>query len=128
MTARFQNNSLDPVTVHHKTINYFNGFLLLFFASAAVFAGANGILNLPESYRTPLSDMVYDDNNEWRAAPDENNPWREDEEELILKPRINAELFPRYNYDSVENPNPGSMFQNANELDKPVSNIFKYTF
>lgn len=100
----------------------------MFFASAAVFASANGITSLPESYRTPLPDMVYDNHKEWRAAPDDDNPWREGKEELIVKPGINAKLFPRYNYDSVENPNPGSLFQNANELDKPVSNIFKFNF
>ncbi|RKZ60152.1 MAG: hypothetical protein DRQ44_13010 [Gammaproteobacteria bacterium] len=101
---------------------------LLFFISAVVFAGANGIIQLPDSYRTPLSDMVYDDNKEWRSEPEDENPWREDEEELILQPRLKAEFFPQYNYDSIQNPNPGSLFQNENEIDKPVSNIFKYTF
>lgn len=72
--------------------------------------------------------MVYDDNKEWRAEPEEANPWRENEEELILQPRLKAEFFPKYNYDSVQNPESGSLFQNANEIDKPVSNIFKYTF
>jgi len=102
--------------------------LLLLFISTAVFAAANGITHLPESYRTPLSDMVYDDHKEWRVEPDDKNPWREGEEELILQPRLKAEFFPQYNYDSVQNPNPGSLFQNENEIDKPVSNIFKYTF
>ena len=115
-------------TLKNNAMMHLNGFLLLFFASAIVIAGANGITNLPESYRTPLADMVYDDNKEWRLEPDEKNPWREDEEELIIKPRIKAEFFPSYNYDSVENPEPGSLFQNANELDKPVPNILKYTF
>lgn len=128
MTELSQNSSFIHLVGQPKTTNRINGFVILFFASAAVFAGANGITNLPESYRTPLSDMVYDDNSEWRAAPDDDNPWREDDEDLIVKPRIKATLFPKYNYDSVENPNPGSSFQNENELDKPVSNIFKYTF
>ena len=128
MTSLSLNSSFDHFARHRKTTNRLNGFVILFFASAAVFASANGITHLPEFYRTPLPDMVYDNNNEWRAAPDADNPWREDKEELIVKPGINAKLFPRYNYDSVENPNPGSLFQNENELDKPVSNIFKYTF
>lgn len=102
--------------------------LLLLFTSAAVFAGANGLIYLPESYRTPLSDMVHDDNQDWRIKPEEKNPWREDEEELILQPRFKAEFFPKYNYESVEDPNPGPLFQDEYELDKPVSNIFKYTF
>lgn len=114
--------------VNNNPLIRIHSFLLLFFASAIVFAAANGISNLPESYRTPLADMVYDDNKAWRLEADEKNPWREDEKELIIKPRIKAEFFPRYNYESLENPEPGSLFQNANELDKPVSNIFKYTF
>jgi len=105
-----------------------NRFVPLFFFSAVVLAGMNGYTRLPESYRTPLSDMVYDENKEWRAEPEEENPWRENEEELILQPRLKAEFFPKYNYGTVDNPEPGSLFQNANEIDKPVSNIFKYTF
>jgi len=116
------------IFIDNKTAQRFNSFLLLFFASSIVFAAANGITKLPESYRTPLSDMVYDDNTQWRVAPEEDNPWREDQEEAMIKPRIKAEFFPKYNYDTVENPNPGSLFQNEYELDKPVSNIFKYTF
>ncbi len=47
----------------------YNRFLLLFFVSTAVFAQANGITHLPEFYRTPLSDMTYDNNKQWRTAP-----------------------------------------------------------
>ncbi len=125
MAELFQKNCFYMITGPGRT----SGFAaLLFFISAAVFAGANGIIQLPDSYRTPLSDMVYDDNKEWRSEPEDENPWREDEEELILQPRLKAEFFPQYNYDSIQNPNPGSLFQNENEIDKPVSNIFKYTF
>ncbi|MBE9567071.1 MAG: hypothetical protein IMF14_00145 [Proteobacteria bacterium] len=105
-----------------------NGFALLFFVSAAVFAGANGIANLPESYRTPMSDTVYDDNPQWRVPAEEENPWRDNKEEEIIKPRFKAEFFPQYNYESVEDPHPEPLFQNEYERDKPVSNIFKYTF
>lgn len=86
------------------------------------------MINLPETYRTPLSDMVYDDNKEWRTAPEEDNPWREDEEELIIKPRLKAEFFPEWDYDTVDDPTTRSLFQNEYELDRPRTNIFKYTF
>ncbi|HEB82890.1 MAG TPA: hypothetical protein ENJ11_08505 [Gammaproteobacteria bacterium] len=105
------------------------GYLLaLLLVSSLVIAQSNGLLKLPEVYRTPLSDMAVQNNPEWRGEDAEDNPWRAEEEELIIKPRIKAEFFPKYNYDSVQDPNPGSLFQNEYELDKPVSNIFKYTF
>ena len=104
-----------------------NSFFLLFFVSALVIAQTNGYAELPESYRTPLSDMVYDDN-QWRAAPEEDNPWREDQEELTIKPRIKSELFPKYDYETVDDPTTRSLFQNEYELERPRTNIFKYTF
>ena len=127
MTAITQNNGLDFHTGLNIEMKRFNGFFLLFFVSAAVFAQA-GITKLPESYRTPLSDMVNDDQKEWRAEPEDENPWRENDEDLIIKPRIKAEFFPKYNYDSLQNPISNSLFQNENELERPVSNIFEYSF
>ena len=102
--------------------------LLLFFTSAAAYAAANGILQLPDTYRTPLSDLVQKQSKDWRAEPEQDNPWREDSEELIVKPRIKIELFPSYKPDSTGNPVSNSLFQNENEIEKPVSNIFEYTF
>ena len=127
MPAITQNNGLDFHTGLNIEMKRFNGFFLLFFVSAAVFAQA-GITKLPESYRTPLSDMVNDDQKEWRAEPEDENPWRENDEDLIIKPRIKAEFFPKYNYDSLQNPISNSLFQNENELERPVSNIFEYSF
>ena len=109
-----------------------NGYLL-FFVSAAVFAQA-GIVQLPDTYRTPLSDMVYQDLKEWRAEPEEDNPWRENGEEQLIKPRIKVEFFPQYNYDSlhyrdsIEDPVSNSLFENETEIQRPVSNVFQYTF
>jgi len=110
---------------NNKTINR---FLLLFFFSTVVIAQSNGITNLPESYRTPLSDMVYDDNKQWRVAPEDDNPWREGEEELAIKPRLKTEFFPQVDYEKREDPTSRSLFQNENELERPRTNIFKYTF
>lgn len=111
----------------NKTINQFNGFILLFFISTAIFAAANGITNLPESYRTPLSDMTYDNNNEWRVEAEDDNPWR-DGKEVTIKPRIKTEFFPEYDYNTVDDPTTRSLFQNEYEIDRPRTNIFKYTF
>ena len=111
----------------NKTIDQFNRFIFLFFISVAVFAASNGITSLPESYRTPLSDMTYENNNEWRAEPEEDNPWREDKE-ITIKPRIKTEFFPKYDYDTVDDPTTRSLFQNEYELERPRTNIFKYTF
>jgi len=124
----FGNLSGAMISPGRITPSRFNSFLLLFFVSAVVLAKTNGMINLPETYRTPLSDMVYDDNKEWRAAPEEDNPWREDEEELIIKPRLKAEFFPEWDYDTVDDPTTRSLLQNEYELDRPRTNVFKYTF
>ena len=112
----------------HSNSHYRGGLVLLLLVSGLVIAQSNGLLKLPDFYRTPLSEIAVEKNPQWRVEDKEEYPWREDEEELIIKPRIKAEFFPKYNYESVEDPNPGSLFQNEYELDKPVSNIFKYTF
>lgn len=133
MAAITQNNGFQFYAGRNIEMKRFNGFLLLFFVSAVVFAQA-GITQLPETYRTPLSDMVYQDMKEWRAEPEDEYPWREDEEDLLIKPRIKVELFPQYNYDSlyyrdsIEDPISNSLFQNENEIERPVSNIFQYSF
>ena len=127
MPAITQNNGLNFHTGRNIEMKRFNGFLLLFFACTVVFAQA-GITKLPESYRTPLSDMVNDDQKEWRTEPEDENPWRENDEDLIIKPRIKADFFPQYNYDSLQNPISNSLFQNENEIERPVSNILEYSF
>ena len=128
MTATSTACLSDYFSVKEMVVNRSRTFILLFFMSATVFAAANGIVSLPESYRTPLSDMTYDDNNEWRVEAEEDNPWREDKEEVTIKPRIKTEFFPEYDYDTVDDPTTRSLFQNEYELDRPRTNIFKYTF
>ena len=110
------------------SMKHLNVFIVLCFVSAMVFAQASGITELPESYRTPLSDMVYKDMTEWRAEPEEAYAWRESAEEPLIKPRLRVDLFPRYNYDSLQSPVSDSLFQNQNEIEKPVSNILEYKF
>lgn len=113
---------------YSQTLTQFNSVLVLLFVSTAVIAATNGVVKLPDSYRTPLSDMVFDDNKEWRAQSKEDNPWREKKDESIIKPRLKTELFPAYDYDTVDDPNSRSLFQNEYELERPRTNIFKYTF
>ena len=128
MTATSTVSLSDYFSVKKIAANRSRNFILLFFMSATVFAAVNGIVSLPDSYRTPLSDMTYDDNNEWRAEAEEDNPWREGQEEVTIKPRIKTEFFPEYDYDTVDDPTTRSLFQNEYELDRPRTNIFKYTF
>lgn len=118
----------DFFSVNKMLANHSRNFILLFFISATAFAAANGIISLPETYRTPLSDMAYDDNNEWRAEAEEDNPWREGQEGVTIKPRIKTEFFPEYDYNTVDDPTTRSLFQNEYELERPRTNIFKYTF
>jgi hypothetical protein len=88
---------------------------------------ANGKSTLPESYRTPLSESLYKDK-QWRVKPEENNPWRENKKEIKIQPRIKAEFFPKYDYGTVSDPTTRSLIQNEYEIDRPRTNIFKYTF
>lgn len=128
MTALTLDNGFSFHTGRNIKMKRLNVFLLLFFVSAVVIAQTSGITKLPESYRTPLSDMVYEDMKDWRSEPEEENPWREVEEEPLIRPRLRVDLFPRYNYDSLQNPVSDSLFQNQNEIERPVSNILEYSF
>jgi hypothetical protein len=112
---------------NNKALNQITGFYLLLLVSAVVVAQNDIYTEVPESYRTPLSEMIYEGHTDWRAAPEEDNPWRENEEASI-KPRIKAEFFPTPDYSKPKQPEPGKLFQNEDELEKPRTNIFKYTF
>ncbi len=126
--SQLNNNAADDFFGKKIKPGHYHRVLLLFFVSTAVFAQTNGITQLPESYRTPLSDMVYDDNDQWRTPPEEDNPWREGQKELEIKPRFKAQFFPEYDYDTMDDPTTRSLLQNEYELERPRTNIFKYTF
>ena len=128
MAMTIQNGRFSFHIGNNIDMKRLNSFFILFFISAIVIAQTNGITKLPESYRTPLSDMVYEDLSEWRSEPEEENPWRKKSEEPLIKPRLRVELFPKYNYDSLQNPVSNSLFQNENEIERPVSNILEYKF
>jgi len=128
MTAIIQSQGFNLDYGRNFSMKQLNVFIVLLFVSAMVFAQASGITELPESYRTPLSDMVYEDMTEWRVEPEDEYAWRESAEEPLIKPRLRVDLFPRYNYDSLQNPVSDSLFQNQNEIERPVSNILEYKF
>jgi len=133
MTLSRQNNASDHLIGKDRKHDHFYHFLLLFFMSTTGFAQTDSTqtdsnVQLLESYRTPLSDMAYDNNKQWRTAAAEDNPWRENKREAIIKPRIKAEFFPKLNYDNVDNLETRSFLQNKHELERPRTNIFKYTF
>jgi len=112
---------------HNRSVSQLTAISLLL-ATAAVLAQSNGYTELPESYRTPLSDMIYESHTDWRAATKEDNPWREKAEEQAIKPRIKTEFFPRPDYGTTEDQTNQNLFQNEYELEKPRTNIFKYSF
>lgn len=106
--------------------------LMLMLFSMAVFAQseltANGISELPPVYRTPLSDIVSEENTQWRAVEGDENPWRQNKQEALLKTTKKARLFPDYDYNAVDDPATRSLFQNEFELERPRANLFKYSF
>ena len=61
-------------------------------------------------------------------STEEDNPWRENKKELETTPRIKAQFFPEYDYDTVEDTTTRSLLQNEYELERPRTNIFQYTF
>ena len=52
--------SLQPNTNHINNQSHFWLFSLLLLSAAAI-AGSSGMLELPEYYRMPLSDVVYEE-------------------------------------------------------------------
>ncbi len=101
----------------------------LLLLSAVAIADSNGLLDLPESYRTPLSDVVYEDQPTWRAEPQEEYQWRRNGEEMIPESRLKTEILPVHDYTKRQDPTwSGSMFQNENELAKPQTTIFRHSF
>ncbi|HHO59698.1 MAG TPA: hypothetical protein ENJ64_05600 [Thiotrichales bacterium] len=94
---------------------------------SAVVIAQNNDLILPDTYRTPLSDLVEEEHS-WRAPAEEDNPWRKGSKKSVLQFRKKAEFFPRQTYEKPEPLVSDSLLQNANELERPATNIFKYNF
>lgn len=118
---------LRPFNNGNKPLAWYSCMFLLL-SSITAAAQINSMLQLPENYRTPLSVIIENSNPAWRAAPEEQNPWREDNANAIINPRIKAEFFPKYDYETVDDPTTRSLFQNEFELERPRTNLFKYSF
>jgi hypothetical protein len=100
----------------------------LMLLSAAAIAGSQGRLELPEYYRTPLSDVIYDEHTTWRATPEDDNGWRRGDDDLIQQGRLRREVLPDYDYDQRSDPTLGNTFMNENELARPKTNVFRLNF
>ena len=112
--------------LHRNPTQYWLPFLLLL--SAAAIAGSDGLLELPEHYRSPLSDVVYEEHPTWRATPEDDNGWRRGDDDLIQQGRLRKEVLPAWDYDERTDPTLGNIFMNENELARPKTNIFRMNF
>jgi hypothetical protein len=95
---------------------------------SAVAIADNGGLILPNSYRTPLSDLVYEQQSRWRAAPKDDFAWRKDKADLGSGGRLKMQLLPQYDYSERDDTATRNRFMNEDELARPKTNIFKYNF
>ena len=96
--------------------------------SGAAIAGSDGMIELPEYYRTPLSDVIYEEQTSWRATPEDDNGWRRADDELISQGRLRKEILPAFDYEQRGDPTLGNMFMNENELARPKTNLFRLKF
>jgi hypothetical protein len=95
---------------------------------SAVAIADNGGLILPNSYRTPLSDLVYEQQSSWRATPKDDFAWRKNKAELESDGRLKMQLLPPYDYSERDDPATRNRFMNEDELARPKTNIFRYNF
>ena len=120
------------MTVHTYSVHYgypghyWLAVLLLF--SAVAIAGSDGLLELPEHYRTPLSEVVYEEHTTWRATPQSDNGWRRGDEDLIQQGQRRKEVLPRWDYEERQDPTLGNIFMNERELARPKTNVLRLNF
>jgi len=100
----------------------------LMLLSAAAIAGSDGLLELPEHYRMPLSDVIYEEHTTWRATPEDDNGWRRGDGDLIHQGQRRKEVLPRWDYDNQRDRTLDNIFMNEGELARPKTNVFKYNF
>ena len=118
---------LQPNTNHINNQSHFWLFSLLLLSAAAI-AGSDGLLELPEHYRMPLSDVVYEEHTSWRATPEDDNGWRRGDGDLIHQGQRRKEMLPRWDYDERRDPTLDNIFMNEGELDRPRTNVFRFNF
>jgi len=102
--------------------------LSLMLLSAAAIAGSSGLLELPEHYRMPLSDVIYEEHTTWRATPEDDNGWRRDDGDLIQQGQRRKEVLPRWDYDEQRDRTLDNIFMNEGELARPKTNVFRLNF
>ena len=102
--------------------------LLSFGVIAADQISGPGSIKLPEFYRTPLSEVIADEDMGWRDEPEPEYKWRQGEDEVHMQPSKQARLFPQYDYDTADDPSSRSLLQNEYELERPRTNLFRYDF
>lgn len=101
---------------------------LLMLLSAAAIAGSDGLLELPAYYRTPLSDVIYEEQTTWRNTPQDDNGWRRGDDDLIQQGRLRKEVLPAWDYEERRDPTLDNTFMNENELARPKTNVFRLNF
>jgi len=114
-------------TVHVNNQSHFWLFSL-FLLSAAAIAGSDGLLELPEHYRMPLSDVIYEEHTTWRATPEDDNGWRRGDGDLIHQGQRRKEVLPRWDYNEQRDRTLDNIFMNERELARPKTNVFRYNF
>ena len=104
------------MTAHAYPVHYSNPghywLAILSLFSAAAIAGSDGLLELPEHYRIPLSEVVYEEHSTWRAAPEDDNGWRRGDGDLIHQGQRRREVLPRWDYEDRRDPTLGNIFMN----------------
>ena len=116
---------INTAEVKHPPQFWLFSLLLL---SAAAIAGSSGLLELPEYYRAPLSEVVYEEHTTWRAMPEDDNGWRKGDGDLIHQGQRRREVLPRWDYDKRSDPTLDNIFMNEGELAKPKTNVFRLNF
>ena len=101
--------------------------LLVSFGVIAAGEVAGPGIKLPEFYRTPLSEVIADEEPGWRSEPEPEYRWRQDED-VQVQPEKRLKLFPEYDYETMDDPASRSLFQNEYELERPRTNLFRYDF
>lgn len=115
---------MNTVVVKHPPQFWLFSLLLL---SAAAIAGSSGLLELPEYYRMPLSDIIYEEHTTWRAMPEDDNGWRKGDGHIHQGQR-RKEVLPRWDYDERRDPTLDNIFMNEGELAKPKTNVLRLNF
>ena len=115
-------------TAVHVNSHSHTWLLPLMLLSAAAIAGSDGLLELPQYYRSPLSDVIYEEHPTWRATPEDDNGWRKRDEDLIAQGRLRKEVLPHWDYEDRGDPTLGNIFMNERELARPKTNVLRLKF